>query len=195
MSIDEKEYKWYIVHTQSGYENKVRERILKRALESGISNLIVDVFLPAETVREINKLGKRVSKEKFSYPGYILVKMVMNDVTQSIVRRTPGVAGFIGYHATTKEESRIIPSPLSEADVALIFADKNSAEKTDLSNELMRMEFEVGEKVQVIDGPFNGLNGVIESINADKGKLTVNIEIFGRSTPTELDFLKVKKFI
>lgn len=192
INFDEKDYKWYIVHTQSGYENKVSERMLKRASEAGMSDLVVDVFLPSETVKVI-KNGKKVNKEEFSYPGYILVKMIMNDATYSIVRRTQGVAGFIGSHATTKEESRIVPTPLSDADISRIFEDKDREGKDDISSELMRMEYDIGEKVQIIDGPFNGLSGVIESINADKGKVTVKIEIFGRSTPTELDFLKVKK--
>ncbi len=191
-NFDEKDYKWYIVHTQSGYENKVSERILKRASETGMSDLISEVYLPSETVKTI-KNGKKVNKEEFSYPGYILVKMVMNDASYSVVRRTQGVAGFIGSHATTKEESRIIPTPLSDADISRIFEDKESQAKDGISSELMRMEYEIGEKVQVIDGPFSGLNGVIENINADKGKVVVKIEIFGRSTPTELDFLKVKK--
>ena len=186
-----KDYKWYIVHTQHGYENKVRKRIEKRAKENGMTELIVDIYIPSETVTS-TKNGKKVSKEEFFYPGYVLVKMVMNEATQSMVRRTPGVAGFIGSHATTKEEGNIIPTPLSEADVARIFENRDSKDKTEI-NEIIGMEFDIGEKVQVIDGPFNGLNGVIENINSDKGKVTVKIEIFGRSTPTELDFNKVKK--
>ena len=186
-----RDYRWYIVYTQHGYENKVRERLEKRIKENGMSDLVVDIYIPSETVQK-NKNGKKVTKEEFFYPGYVLVKMVMNDATQSMVRRTPGVAGFIGSHATTKEEGNIIPTPLSEADVARIFEDREAKNKNDI-NELIGMEFEIGEKVQVIDGPFNGLNGLIENINADKGKVTVKIEIFGRSTPTELDFNKVKK--
>ena len=116
----------------------------------------------------------------------------MNDATQSMVRRTPGVAGFIGSHATTKEEGNIIPTPLSESDVARIFENREEKSKTGI-NEIIGMEFDIGEKVQVIDGPFNGLNGIIENINSDKGRVTVKIEIFGRSTPTELEFSKVKK--
>ena len=192
LDITEKDYKWYIVHTQSGYENKVRERILKRAQEMGMSDLIKDVYLPSETIKSM-KNGKKVSKEEYSYPGYVLVSMIMNDATHSMIKRTPSVAGFVGSHATVKEESRIIPTPLSDVDVARIFEDKDKNTKSELSSELMRMEYDIGERVQVIDGPFNGLNGIIGGINPDKGKVVVNIEIFGRSTPTELDFLKVKK--
>lgn len=186
-----KNYKWYIVQTQHGYENKVRERIEKRAKENSMTDLIVDIYIPSETVTT-TKNGKKVSKEEFFYPGYVLVKMVMNDMTQSMVRRTPGVAGFIGSHATTKEEGNIVPTPLSESDVARIFEDREEKIMSGI-NEIIGMEFDIGEKIQVIDGPFNGLNGVIENINSDKGKVTVKIEIFGRSTPTELDFSKVKK--
>lgn len=186
-----KNYKWYIVQTQHGYENKVRERIEKRAKENSMTDLIVDIYIPSETVTS-TKNGKKISKEEFFYPGYVLVKMVMNDMTQSMVRRTPGVAGFIGSHATTKEEGNIVPTPLSESDVARIFEDREEKIMSGI-NEIIGMEFDIGEKIQVIDGPFNGLNGVIENINSDKGKVTVKIEIFGRSTPTELDFSKVKK--
>lgn len=185
------EYKWYIVHTQSGYENKVRERILKRAKETAMDGLIVDIYIPSETVKQV-KNGKKVNKEEFFYPGYMLVKMVMNNATQAMIRRTQGVAGFIGSHSTTKEEGQIVPTPLSEADVARIFENREDKTKTEIGN-LMRIDYEVGEKVQIIDGPLNGLNGVIENINAEKGKVIVSIEIFGRSTPTELDFLKIKK--
>ena len=188
---EEKDYKWYIVQTQHGYENKVRERIDKRVKENGMDDLIVDIYIPSQTV-STTKNGKKVNKEEFSFPGYVLVKMIMNDSSHSMVRRTPGVAGFIGRHATTKEEGQIIPTPLSEADVARIFEDVESKAKNQI-NEIIGMDFDIGEKVQVIDGPFNGLNGIIENVNTDKGKVTVKIEIFGRSTPTELDFNKVKK--
>ena len=188
---EEKDYKWYIVQTQHGYENKVRERIDKRVKENGMDDLIVDIYIPSQTV-STTKNGKKVNKEEFSFPGYVLVKMIMNDSSHSMVRRTPGVAGFIGSHATTKEEWQIIPTPLSEADVARIFEDVESKAKNQI-NEIIGMDFDIGEKVQVIDGPFNGLNGVIKNVNTDKGKVTVEIEIFGRSTPTELDFNKVKK--
>ena len=180
---DIKDYRWYIVHTQHGYENKVRERIEKRAKENGMTDLIVDIYIPSETVTS-TKNGKKVSKEEFFYPGYVLVKMIMTDATQAMVRRTPGVAGFIGSHATTKEEGNIVPTPLSESDVARIFENRDEKSKTEI-NEIIGMEFDIGEKVQVIDGPFNGLNGVIENINSDKGKVTVKIEIFGRSTPVK----------
>ena len=189
--MEEKNHKWYIIQTQHSYENKVRERLEKRIKENGMSDLIVDIYIPSETV-SVNKNGKRVTKEEFFYPGYVLVKMVMNDATESMIRRTPGVASFIGSHATTKEEGKIVPSPLSDADVARIFEDREAKAQAGI-NELIGMEFDIGEKVQVIDGPFNGLNGIIENINLDKGRVTVKIEIFGRSTPTELEFNKVKK--
>lgn len=188
---DTKDYKWYIVHTQNGYEKKIRERIDKRVKENGMEDLIVDIYIPSQMV-SVTKNGKKVNKEEFSYPGYVFVKMIMNDATQSMIRRTPGVSGFIGSHATTKEEGQIIPNPLSEADVSRIFEDMESKDKNQI-NEIIGLDFDVGEKVQVVDGPFNGLNGVIKNVNTDKGKVTVEIEIFGRSTPTELDFNKVKK--
>ncbi|MBI4977348.1 MAG: transcription termination/antitermination factor NusG [Spirochaetes bacterium] len=186
------EKKWFIVHTQSGYEKKVKERILKRAGEAGMQDLISNVFIPSETVTELRN-GKKVSREERFYPGYVLVEMVMNDVTWTLVRRTPGVAGFIGSHATTKEEGRIIPEPLKDEDLKRLFDDKQAAKKKGEMPDTIKIEYEVGEKVRVIDGPFNGLNGVIEHINPDKGKITVRIEIFGRATPTEIDFMKVKK--
>ena len=102
---DTKDYKWYIVHTQNGYEKKIRERIDKRVKENGMEDLIVDIYIPSQMV-SVTKNGKKVNKEEFSYPGYVFVKMIMNDATQSMIRRTPGVSGFIGSHATTKEELR-----------------------------------------------------------------------------------------
>ncbi len=188
------DFRWYIVNTQSGYENKVKERIEKRAIEAGMNNLVSEVYVPSETVK-IVRGGKKVSKEERFYPGYVLVKMVMNDSTWTLVSKTSGVAGFVGAHATTKEEGRIIPTPLSESDLARIFKDSGATgdkKKSDIS-ELIKLEFDIGEKVKVIDGPFNGLVGVIESINTDKGKIVVIIEIFGRSTPAEMDFTKVSK--
>ena len=97
--MEEKNHKWYIIQTQHSYENKVRERLEKRIKENGMSDLIVDIYIPSETV-SVNKNGKRVTKEEFFYPGYVLVKMIMNDATESMIRRTPGVASFIGSHAT-----------------------------------------------------------------------------------------------
>lgn len=185
-------HKWYIVNTQSGYENKVKERIEKRALEASMTDLVNEVYIPSETVKVV-KGGKKVSKEERFYPGYVLVKMVMNDATWTLVQKTSGVASFVGSHATTKEEGRIVPTALSDGDVARIFQDKNDDKrKSDLS-ELIKLEFDIGEKVKVIGGPFNGLVGLIDSINADKGKVVVVIEIFGRSTPAEMDFAKVSK--
>lgn len=183
--------KWYIVHTQAGYENKVRERILKRADEAGMKDLISNVHIPSETVTELRN-GRKVSREERFYPGYVLVEMVMSDVTWTLIRKTPGVAGFIGSHATTKEEGRVIPTPLKDEDVRRLFDDKTPKKKGEMPD-TVKIDYEVGEKVKVIDGPFNGLNGIIEHINPDKGKITVRIEIFGRATPTEIDFMKVKK--
>lgn len=189
------DYRWYIVNTQSGYENKVKERIEKRAIEAGMTNFVPEVYVPSETIKTTTRAGKKVSREERFYPGYVLVKMVMNDASWTLVSKTSGVAGFVGAHATTKEEGRIIPTPLSEGDLARIFKDTSDSgekKKSDIS-ELIKLEFDIGEKVKVIDGPFNGLVGVIDSINTDKGKIVVIIEIFGRSTPAEMDFTKVSK--
>ena len=186
------DYKWYIVNTQSGYENKVKERIEKRALEAGMTEFVNEVYIPSETIKVVRG-GKKIVKEERFYPGYVLVKMVMNDAAWTLVQKTSGVASFVGSHATTKEEGRIVPAALTNSDVARIFQDKdNDKRKSDIAD-LVRLEFEVGEKVKVVDGPFNGLVGLIDNINADKGKVTVVIEIFGRSTPAEMDFTKVSK--
>ncbi len=186
------DYKWYIVNTQSGYENKVKERIEKRALEAGMTEFVNEVYIPSETIKLVRG-GKKIVKEERFYPGYVLVKMVMNDAAWTLVQKTSGVASFVGSHATTKEEGRIVPAALTNSDVARIFQDKDSDKKKSDISDLVRLEFEVGEKVKVIDGPFNGLVGLIDNINADKGKVTVVIEIFGRSTPAEMDFTKVSK--
>lgn len=184
--------KWYIIQTQSGYENKVRERIIKRAQEAGMEDVIADVHVPSETVSEIKK-GKKVSREERFFPGYILVQMVKNDATEALVKKTQGVAGFIGNPDSARGEGRIDPVPLKDEEAARIFESRNASKKKGEMPDTVKIEYEVGEKVKVIDGPFSGLNGVIEFINPDKGKLTVRIEIFGRATPTEIDFMKVKK--
>ena len=186
------DYKWYIVNTQSGYENKVKERIEKRALEAGMTEFVNEVYIPSETIKTVRG-GKKIVREERFYPGYVLVKMVMNDAAWTLVQKTSGVASFVGSHATTKEEGRIVPAALTDSDVARIFQDKDSDKKKSDISDLVRLEFEVGEKVKVVDGPFNGLVGLIDNINADKGKVTVVIEIFGRSTPAEMDFTKVSK--
>lgn len=185
--------KWYVVHTQSGYENKVKERIERHAVEKGMRDSILQVYVPSETVTEVRG-GKRVNKEEKFFPGYVLVNMVMNDATWSLVRHTQGVSGFVGSHATIKEsDPRIIPAPLKDEEVARMFEDKDDAKKKDKVISKIQIDYEIGEKVKVVDGPFMGLNGVVEYINYDKGKLTVRIEIFGRATPTEIDYTKVKK--
>lgn len=186
------DFRWYIVNTQSGYENKVKERIEKRASEAGMADLIPEVYIPSETVKVL-KSGKKVTKEERFYPGYVLIRMVMNDGTWALVHKTAGVASFVGRHMTTKEEGRIVPTPLSEEDVARIFQDKDGDKRKSEAANLLNIDFDIGEKIKVIDGPFSGLIGIIENINADKGKVTVKIEIFGRSTPAEIDFIKVQK--
>lgn len=184
--------KWYVVHTQSGYENKVKERIFHRVKEANMEELVCDVYVPQQAVTEV-KNGKRTTRKERFFPGYVLVEMVMNDAAWGIVKQTPGVSGFIGRHATTSENDvTVIPQPLKKEEVDRMFSDKDAAGKKE-DSAVIHIDYEIGEKVKVIEGPFMGLNGVVDHINYDKGKLTVSIEIFGRATPTEIDYLKVQK--
>ncbi|MBM3267300.1 MAG: transcription termination/antitermination protein NusG [Candidatus Sericytochromatia bacterium] len=169
--------KWYVVHTYSGYEDKVKENILRRVESMNMSDRIFHVEVPEETVVEI-KEGKRVEKPRKVFPGYVLVEMEMNEEAWHVVRNTPGVTSFVG--SATK------PTPLSDREVRKIF--KRSATKT-----RVQIDLHVGEHVKVIGGPFADFSGDIVEVNPEKGKVKVSVSIFGRATPVELEFGQVQK--
>lgn len=172
--------KWYIIHTYSGYENKARIGLVERVQASGKQELFGDILIPTENVVEMIQ-GKKKTVEKKFFPGYVFVEMVLNDDTWHIVKATPRVTGFVGKGKN--------PPSVSEAEVRRL---TNRIEQGTLAPK-MKMSFEKGESVRVIDGPFQNFNGLVDDVNPDKGKLRVLVSIFGRSTPVELDFSQVEK--
>jgi len=174
----EGEPRWYVVHAYSGHEDKVRNNLMKRVDSMDMHDRIFDVLVPTEDVIEI-KDGQRRHVAKRTYPGYILVHMIMSDESWYVVRNTPGVTSFVG--------SGNKPVALQEKEIKSIQKQiKAEAPK-------VRVEYQVGENVRVIDGPFSDFHGKVDEINADKGKLKVLVNMFGRETPVELDLLQVER--
>jgi len=170
---------WYVIHTYSGYEDKVKASIEEQFKAKGLSSLVGELRIPTEDVVEVKAGKKRVSKRKF-FPGYLLIQMEMNDETWYLIKSTPKVTGFLGGNT---------PTPLTEAEVEEIL----QAEKGDLTKLKPKVLFEAGENVRVVEGPFTNFAGVIDEVNLERGKLRVMVSIFGRATPVELDFLQVEK--
>ena len=176
---------WYVVHSYAGYENKVKSNLLNRVRSYHSEEEIFEIVIPMEDVIEF-KGGQRRVVQKKMYPGYVLVRMRLDDNTWGIVRNTPGVTGFVG-------PSGAKPTPLSRKEVEDILGvakpDSPAAEK----KVRPRVEFEEGEQVRVVTGPFADFNGAISEIDIDRSKLKVLVNIFGRETPVELEFGQVAK--
>jgi transcriptional antiterminator NusG len=179
---NESKYKleWFVVHAYSGFEAKAKQTLEERIRQSGLADQFGDIHVPQETVVELVKGQKKTSSRKF-FPGYILVQMALNQDTWHLVKETPKITGFVG---DAKD-----PSPLSPEEVARI---TNQVEEGTASPK-SKMSFEQGETVKVIDGPFAEFSGTVEEVRADKQKLKVSINIFGRATPVELDYMQVEK--
>lgn len=173
--------RWYIVHTYSGYENKVKEALDERVKSHGLEEYFGQIMVPMEKVVEMVKGQRRESARKF-FPGYILVEMEMNDQSWHLVKSTAKVTGFLGGNETQ-------PTPISEEEAKRIQAQMAEGAKQPKP----KYSFREGDEVRVIDGPFNNFNGTVEEVHADKGKLRVLISIFGRATPVELEFVQVSK--
>ncbi len=169
---------WYVVHCYSGQENKVRHAIEQRIETMGMRDKIYDVIVPTEEEIEV-KDGKRRTVEKKVFPGYILVEMEMDEDSWFVVRNTPGVTGFVGMGDD--------PTPLRAEEVKQIM-DRMSAESPKV-----KVTFKVGQKVRIVDGPFNDFYGTVSAIDPDRSKVRVMVSFFGRATPVELDFLEVEK--
>jgi transcriptional antiterminator NusG len=169
---------WYVVHTYSGYEEKVKLTIEERRDKGGLQDKISRILIPTEKIIELKGGKKRESDKKF-YPGYILVEMEMDDETWHLVRNTPRVTGFVGG---TK------PVALSEEEVSVIL---QQIEKGPMPQ--VKMKFQKGEQVRIIDGPFTNFVGYVEDVDIDHGRLYVLVSIFGRQTPVELNFSQVEK--
>ncbi len=176
----ETEKRWYIVHTYSGFESKVKESLRQRADAMGMSDAIEEILVPTEEVVEVREGRKTRSTRKF-FPGYVLVKMAMSDEAWHVVRNTPKVTGFVGTGSK--------PVPLSDAEVERIVNQISvAAEKPK-----PKLEYRVGDTVRIVDGPFSNFTGEVEEVNEDRSTLKVMVTIFGRATPVELGFLQVEK--
>ncbi|MBR13992.1 MAG: transcription termination/antitermination protein NusG [Acidimicrobiaceae bacterium] len=176
--------KWYVVHTQSGYENKVQGNLAQRIQSMNKEDSIHEVVIPLENVVEF-KQGKRVEVQKKMFPGYILVRCRMNDEVWNVIRNTPGITGFVG--------SANKPSPLPRKEVESFLGTAGEADGQVVKRAKPRMGYEQGETVRVKEGPFADFSGEIIEINEDQLKLKVLVNIFGRETPVELEFAQVAK--
>ena len=171
---------WFIVHTYSGFEGKVRESLRQRVDALGMSDVIEDILIPTEEVVEI-KDGKKTRSTRKFFPGYVLVKMEMSDTAWHVVKNTPKVTEFVG--------TRNKPVPLSEAEMDQIVRQVAVA----VDKPKPKLEFKTGEAVRINDGPFSNFTGQVEEVNDDRSTLKVMVTIFGRSTPVELEFSQVEK--
>ena len=169
---------WYVIHTYSGYEEKVAENLKQRIKSLNMDDKIFDVIVPKEKTIEI-KNGKRRTVEKRIFPGYVMVEMIVTDDSWYVVRNTPQVTGFIG--------SGTNPIPMSEPEVSLI------QRRMGIEEPKFQIDLAKGDLVNINDGPFKGFDGAVDDVDQDKGKIKVMVNMFGRETPVELDSLQVKK--
>ena len=169
---------WYVVHCYSGYENKVRHNLEQRIESMGMKDKIFDVVVPTEEEIEV-KEGKRRTVERRVFPGYILVNMILSEESWYVVRNTPGVTGFVGMGNT--------PTPLRPEEVAQII------KRMEAEAPRIKVTFKSGERVRIVDGPFNDFRGTVSEIDMERAKVRVMVNFFGRETPVELDFLQVEK--
>ena len=175
---------WFVVHTYAGYENKVKQNLASRVRSMNVEGRIFEVVIPMEDVIEF-KGGRKVVVQKKVFPGYLLVRMALDDDSWYVVRNTPGVTGFVGNGAR--------PTPLSRKEVENILGSGETIEVGAEKKARPRLDFEVGEQVRVTTGPFADFNGVISDIDVARSKLTVLVNIFGRETPVELELGQVAK--
>jgi transcriptional antiterminator NusG len=169
---------WYVVHCYSGYENKVRHNLEQRIETMGMKDKIFDVVVPTEEEIEV-KEGKRRTVERRVFPGYILVNMILSEESWYVVRNTPGVTGFVGMGNT--------PTPLRPEEVTQIIR------RMEAEAPRIKVTFKPGERVRIVDGPFNDFRGTVSEIDMERAKVRVMVNFFGRETPVELDFLQVEK--
>jgi transcriptional antiterminator NusG len=181
VELDASDKHWYIIHTYSGFEQKVADSLRSRGEAFGFADKIGQVLIPTEEVVELRN-GKKVTSKRMLYPGYVLVEMEMNDELWHAVKATPRVTGFVGGGTS--------PVPLTADEVnAILYRQASAAERPPRP----KMNFEKNENVRIIDGPFSNFSGKIDEVNPDRNTLRVLVTIFGRATPVELDFLQVEK--
>jgi transcription termination/antitermination protein NusG len=174
--------RWYIIHAYSGFENKVREAILADATRLGLDALVDAVEVPTETVTEVRR-GKKIQSEKKFFPGYVLAKLNMNDDVYHLVKNQPKVTGFLGAMGK--------PQAISEAEAARILNTKEEAAAAPKTK--IKVDYEIGDSVKVLEGPFASFNGIVEELDFDRSRVKVSVSIFGRATPVELEFEQVER--
>jgi transcriptional antiterminator NusG len=174
--------RWYIIHAYSGFENKVRDAIMAEASRMGLDQLVEAVEVPTEKVTEVRR-GKKVTSDKKFFPGYVLAKLAMNDDVYHLVKNTPKVTGFLGSSGK--------PQPITEAEAARILNTKDEAAAA-APKQKISVDYEIGDNVKVLEGPFASFNGLVEELDFDRGRVKVSVSIFGRATPVELEFEQVE---
>ncbi len=172
--------RWYVLHVYSGSEKKVAESIREQAVLKKMEDKILEVIVPTEDIVEVKK-GAKVNSERKFFPGYVLIKMEMTDDCWHVVKNTPKVTGFLG--------SRNKPQPITETEAQRIITQMQDG----VERPQTVVDYEVGEQIRVIDGPFASFVGLVEDVDAEKARLKVSVSIFGRSTPVELEFSQVEK--
>jgi transcriptional antiterminator NusG len=172
--------RWYVVHVYSGFERKVAQSIREQAQQKGLGDSIAEVLVPTEEVVELRR-GAKINAERKFLPGYVLIKMEMNDESWHLVKNTPKVTGFLGAKGK--------PAPIPESEINHV----QTQVKEGIERPKPAIIFEVGEQVRVSDGPFTSFNGMVEEVDEEKGRLKVAVSIFGRATPVELEYSQVEK--
>ena len=175
--------RWYIIHAYSGFENKVKEQILADAKRMGLTQLVESVEVPTEKITEIRR-GKKVTSDRKFFPGYVLAKLALNDDVYHLVKNTPKVTGFLGPNGK--------PQAISEAEAARILSTREEAASA-APKQKIKVDYEIGDNVKVLDGPFASFNGLVEELDFDRSRVKVSVSIFGRATPVELEFEQVER--
>ena len=174
--------RWYIIHAYSGFEGKVRDAIMAEATRLGLDRLVEQIEVPTETVTEARR-GKKIAVERKFMPGYVLAKLDMNDQVYHLVKNTPKVTGFLGSMGK--------PQAISESEATRMLNSKEEAAAAPKTK--VKVDYEIGDAVKVLEGPFASFNGTVESLDFDKSKVSVSVSIFGRATPVELNFEQVER--